>query len=240
MSPEGLIRWAFETYGERFALVTSFQSEGMILLDMAVRIAPSIRVITIDTGRLPEETHQVIRTASARYGVSVEIVEPDRVEVESMVGRHGVDLFRNDVAYRKLCCQIRKVRPLEKTLRELDAWAVGLRRDQSEARASLRRAEIAEGRLKLSPLADWTALDVEDYLDKHDVPRHPLYAAGYASIGCAPCTRAIQPGEHERAGRWWWELGTDKECGIHFTANGKAARQVDVLLDEVLAAAGHA
>ena len=235
-----LLGWAIETYADRFALVTSFQAEGMVLLDMAVRIAPRIRVITVDTGRLPDETHRMIDTVERRYGLRVEVALPEPAEVDNMVSRHGLDLFFNDVPYRKLCCHIRKVRPLENKLRSLDAWAVGLRRSQAETRAGLAKVEEVEGRIKLSPLADWTSTEVEEYLQKHDVPRHPLYSQGYASIGCAPCTRAIRPGEGERAGRWWWESDSDKECGIHFTPEGRAARQVDVLIDEVLSAVHHA
>jgi phosphoadenylyl-sulfate reductase (thioredoxin) len=121
-------------------------------------------------------------------------------------------------------------------LRELKAWVAGLRRGQNESRADVRKIEEIEGKLKLSPLADWTAADVSDYIRKHDVPVHPLYAAGYRSIGCAPCTRAVAAGEDERAGRWWWELDASKECGIHFSAEGKAERKLDVLLSEVLEA----
>jgi len=120
------------------------------------------------------------------------------------------------VAYRSLCCHIRKVRPLERKLAEVRAYAVGLRRGQSEMRQSLRKiSEEQHGRLKISPLADWTKQQVVEYISAHDVPRHALYAAGYTSIGCDPCTRATSPGEDERAGRWWWEQEEQKECGLH-------------------------
>jgi len=208
----------------------------MVIVDMAARIDLAVRVITVDTGRLPEETHHMIDTVRDRYGIRVETVFPDASEVGEMVRLHGMNLFYRDGASRLLCCQVRKVRPLERKLESFKAWVVGLRRGQSESRAQLEKAAMDEGRLKLSPLAEWTQEQVRGYLREHDVPRHPLYAAGYTSIGCAPCTRASQPGEEERAGRWWWENGQPKECGIHFTPEGRLRRRVDVLLDEVLQA----
>ena len=229
-----LIRWAIATYGSSLAFTTSFQDEGMVIVDMAVRMSASVRVITIDTGRLPEATHHMIDTVRERYGIMVETVFPDAGEVGEMVHRHGMNLFHHEAALRLLCCQVRKVRPLERKLQEFSAWVVGLRRSQSEARASLTNADFVDGRLKLSPLADWSRGQVADYIRTHNVPRHPLYAEGYTSIGCGPCTRATGSGENERAGRWWWETDQAKECGIHFTAEGRVRRRVDVLLEEVL------
>jgi phosphoadenylyl-sulfate reductase (thioredoxin) len=135
-----------------------------------------------------------------------------------------------------LCCSVRKVRPLERKLEEFSAWVTGLRRGQSALRAELPKLEIRDGRAKISPLAGWTSEELEEYLERRRVPRHPLYARGYTSIGCAPCTRATEAGEDERAGRWWWEQDADKECGIHFSAQGRAERRVDVLLRELTAA----
>ena len=235
-SAPALLEWALGEFGNSLAIATAFQAEGMVILDIAARISPAVRVFTLDTGRLPEETYRMIETVRERYGVTVETVAPDTGEVEAMVELHGPNLFYREVALRNLCCEVRKVRPLERKLRELKAWAAGLRRGQNESRADVRKIEEIEGKLKLSPLADWTAAQVSEYISKHDVPVHPLYAAGYRSIGCAPCTRAVAPGEDERAGRWWWELDASKECGIHFTPEGKAERKLDVLLSEVLEA----
>jgi phosphoadenylyl-sulfate reductase (thioredoxin) len=165
------------------------------------------------------------------------VVTPDEREVETMVGRYGHDLFRDAVAKRLLCCEIRKVRPLERSLANLDAYVVGLRRSQSSTRENVQHIEEVNGKVRISPLADWTRDDVERYIAEHDVPRHPLYALGYTSIGCGPCTRATAAGEHERAGRWWWEQDAAKECGLHFGADGSVRREIDVLLDEVLASA---
>lgn len=236
-SATDILAWAFETYGSDFAVSTSFQAEGMVIVDMASRLVKNPRVITLDTGRLPGETYQMIETVHDRYGIRVEMVCPDGRELESMLALHGPNLFYRETPRRMLCCEIRKVRPLARKLKELKAWAVGLRRSQNESRANVLKVDRDAQPVKLSPLADWTSAQVGDYIRLHDVPRHPLYAQGYSSIGCAPCTRAIEPGEDERAGRWWWEQDAQKECGIHFTADGRARRTVDVLLEEVLGSA---
>ncbi|MBV8820292.1 MAG: phosphoadenylyl-sulfate reductase, partial [Acidobacteriaceae bacterium] len=222
------------TYSSRFAIVTSFQAEGMVLVDMAARMDPNVRVVTIDTGRLPDETYEMIETVRERYQIRVETIAPAGDEVAAMVTRFGPNLFYQDTDKRKLCCEIRKVRPLGRKLAEVDAYAVGLRREQSELRADVLKTESDQGRLKLSPLADWTRAEVWRYVAENDVPVHPLYARGYASIGCGPCTRAIAPGDGERAGRWWWENDAAKECGIHVSPDGRMQRQLDVMLDEVL------
>jgi thioredoxin-dependent adenylylsulfate APS reductase len=231
---EELLGWAIRRYDQRFAISTSFQKHGLVMIDMAARIDPSVRVFTLDTGRLPQETFDVMEAVREKYGVRIEVVAPDAGEVERMTTLHGANLFYGDPALRKLCCHVRKTRPLERKLREVDAWAVGLRREQSEERASIARVESADGRLKLSPLADWTSEQVERYVIERQVPRHPLEEKGYTSIGCAPCTRAVRPGEHERAGRWWWEQDGSKECGIHVTPNGQMRRELDVLLEDIL------
>lgn len=233
-SPSELLQWAMDKFGSRFAISTSFQKEGMVLIDMAARINPQVRILSLDTGRLPPETYEIVETVRQRYGVRVEMVSPDAGEVAAMVTQHGPNLFYGGLPERKLCCHVRKVRPFERKLKELDAYAVGLRRDQSTERESVTPVTEIDGKLKLSPLAAWTATQVEKYLAEHEVPLHPLYAKSYTSIGCAPCTRATLPGEAERAGRWWWEEGLDKECGLHFTPEGKIVRRVDVLLHDVL------
>jgi len=229
-----ILSWALETYGAEFAISTSFQAEGMVIIDMAARLAKKPRIMTLDTGRLPAETYQMIETVRERYGIAVEMIFPDAAEVESMVVLHGPNLFYQETAKRMLCCNIRKVRPLDRKLRELKAWAVGLRRSQNEERGEVLKVDLDAKPVKISPLADWSREQVDDYIRQNEVPMHPLYARGYTSIGCDPCTRAVEAGEPERAGRWWWEQDAGKECGIHFTADGKAQRTVDVLLEEVL------
>lgn len=229
-----LVNWAVDTYGDRLAVVTSFQYEGMVIVDMAARRSSDVRVVTLDTGRLPAETYDMIEMVRARYGVQVEVISPDAGEIERMVSKHGPNLFYESVALRSTCCHFRKVRPLNRKLAGFDAWLTGLRRSQSDSRESLSQVTTEQGRLKISPLADWTPEDVQAYTRANDVPVHPLYAKGYTSIGCGPCSRATEAGEDERAGRWWWETGAAKECGLHFTPDGRAVRAVDVLIREIL------
>ena len=197
----------------------------MVIVDLASRISSDVRVFTIDTGRLPQETYQMMEIVRQRYGIHVEVVFPERQDVEQMVTLHGPNLFYASVPSRERCCEVRKVRPLERKLATLKAWASGLRREQSRTRINIPKVEKQGERIKLNPLADWTAAQVEEYIRKNHVPMHPLYARGYASIGCAPCTRAVEAGEDERAGRWWWERDTKKECGIHFGADGTVRRE---------------
>ncbi len=231
---EELIRWAAERFPKRLALVTSFQREGMVILDMAARVAPGMPIFTLDTGRLPESTYRMIEKVRERYGIAVNMIFPDAGETQRMTTGHGPNLFRAEVSSRLLCCQIRKVRPLARVMAGYEATLVGLRREQGETRATLQQVDWRATPVKLAPLAAWTASEVADYSALHSVPEHPLYAEGYRSVGCDPCTRAVQPGEDERAGRWWWESDVAKECGLHFTADGRAQRRVDVLLEEVL------
>jgi phosphoadenosine phosphosulfate reductase len=236
-SAERVLRWGLETFGDRIAVCTSFQAEGMVILDMAARLRPDVRVFTIDTGRLPEQTYDLMAEVSRRYGIRVEVVLPDSAEVEAMVTLHGPNLFYESAPHRMLCCEVRKVRPLERKLRTLDAWITGLRRSQSDTRADIRKVEVdaTHGSIvRISPLADWSWTQVQDYIREQDVPRHSLYAQGYTSIGCAPCTRPPLEGQDARSGRWWWETGTRKECGIHFSPDGRVRRDVDILLEEIL------
>lgn len=223
-SPSEILAWAFEKYGESFAIATSFQKEGMVILDLASQITPRPRVFTLDTCRLPAETHQMIETVRERYGIDTEIVLPDAADVREMVSVGGENLFYRSVESRRLCCDVRKVRPLERKLSTLQAWATGIRRDQSETRARTPKVDWFATPVKINPLANWTAAQVEEYTRANGVPVHRLYARGYTSIGCAPCTRAVEPGEDLRAGRWWWEQDAGKECGIHFDPVRKVRR----------------
>ncbi|HKV08525.1 MAG TPA: phosphoadenylyl-sulfate reductase [Thermoanaerobaculia bacterium] len=217
-TPQALIAYALERWGSEVAICTSFQAEGMAILDMAWRIDPKVRVFTVDTGRLPQETYDVMEEVRQRYGVEVEVYFPDAKQIENMVRRFGPNLFQRAVEARLLCCNVRKVEPIRGVLEGLDAWITGLRRDQWASRANIRKIEIDHehgGLAKINPLADWTLEEVKEYNAAHAVPEHPLYAKGFTSIGCAPCTRATAAGEDPRAGRWWWEKNAPKECGIH-------------------------
>jgi phosphoadenosine phosphosulfate reductase len=217
--PEFVLEWAIDRFSPRLGISTAFQIDGVALIDMAYNLDPEIRVFSVDTGRLPDETHELIARLRDRYpGLNLEVVEPDAEHVRRMVGAKGLDLFRESVENRLLCCNVRKVQPLNKHLAKLDAWITGLRRDQWATRTNIRKVEIDHDHgaiVKLNPLAEWTKDEVWDYVREHDVPYHSLYDRGYTSIGCAPCTRAVEPGEAERAGRWWWETNAPKECGIH-------------------------
>jgi phosphoadenosine phosphosulfate reductase len=221
-----LVSWAISTYGDEFAIATAFQKEGMVIVDLACRAAGprSCRVFTLDTGRLPEETYRMMEAVREHYGIVVETVTPRNDELERVVAGHGPNLFYRSPELRALCCDVRKVRPLQRKLREFQAWATGLRREQSETRANVRKAEEVDGRLRLCPLADWSGEQVDRYIRENGVPLHDLYRLGYTSIGCECCTRAVAPGEDPRAGRWWWEEQSRKECGIHFAGDGAVRR----------------
>ncbi|MGH8910451.1 MAG: phosphoadenylyl-sulfate reductase [Egibacteraceae bacterium] len=217
--PEDVIEWGLDTFGDRAAIVTALQGDGLVVLDMAYRMRPDVRVVTVNTGRLPASTLAFLDQVRARYPKARwDVLAPDAREVEAMVARNGPDLFRDTVGLRLLCCQIRKVRPLLRALDGLDAWFTGLRRDQWASRAAIRKVELDhdhDGIVKLNALADWSKEETWEYVEAHGVPVHPLYAQGYTSIGCQPCTRAVAPGQDERSGRWWWETGAPKECGMH-------------------------
>lgn len=218
-SAEALLSHALGRWGRRIAVGTAFQDEGLVVLDLAVRIDPRVRVFTLDTGRLPAETHRFVERVRQHYGIEVEVHLPDPADVEPLVRRFGTELFRHSVERRLACCRARKVAPMGRVLSTLDAWITGLRREQAPTRAEIPKIgpdPRHPGVIKVNPLADWNAADVAAYLERHSVPRHPLYARGYASIGCAPCTRPTPPGADPRAGRWWWEREQPKECGLHW------------------------
>jgi phosphoadenosine phosphosulfate reductase len=219
---ERTLRWGLDRFAPRIALSASFGSpEGMVMLDIMHRIEPlRTRVFTIDTGRLPQETYNLIDRVRDRYEIEVEVYFPRPERLQAMVREKGMNLFYESVENRKLCCAIRKVEPLERALEGLDAWISGLRSGQAATRTDVKVIEVDTvhgDRIKLNPLATWTRPEVWDYVRKHDVPVNALHAHGYPSVGCAPCSRAIREGEDERAGRWWWEQAETRECGIHTT-----------------------
>jgi phosphoadenosine phosphosulfate reductase len=221
----GLLRQALAQFGERMALASSLGAEDQVLLHMLSTLTPSPRVFTLDTGRLPQETYDLMAATTAKYGIRIEVAFPDRREVERLVNEGGPNLFYDGIPQRRACCRVRKVLPLERKLGELDAWITGLRREQSPTRTAVPRVEwdAEHGLVKLNPLAEWTRAQVWDYLRTHDVPYSRLHDQGYPSLGCAPCTRAVADGEDERAGRWWWEHPEHKECGLHIR-DGKVVR----------------
>jgi thioredoxin-dependent adenylylsulfate APS reductase len=218
-APEAVLSWAYETF-PRLVIVASFQAESSVLIDMASRIKDGANVLTLDTGRLPQQTYDMIDRVRDRYGIEVQVVSPDAADLQDMVGRHGANLFLESPAMRRLCCDVRKSRPLARALAGYDAWVTGVRREQAQTRSHT--AVVAadpehEGLTKIAPLAAWSKQQVWAYIRDHDLPYHSLYDLGYTSIGCAPCTRATTAGEDERAGRWWWEENEVKECGLHWS-----------------------
>jgi len=217
--PQVVLEWALERFSPRIAISTALQVDGVALVDMAYELDPGVRVFTVDTGRLPEESFELVEKLRERYpGLNLDILSPEAGHVQNLVRRNGPNLFYRSVENRLLCCQVRKVLPLQRYLHGLDAWITGLRRDQWATRTNIRKVEIDHDHgaiVKLNPLAEWTEDEVWDYVREREIPYHPLYDRGYTSIGCAPCTRATTTGEDKRAGRWWWETNAPKECGIH-------------------------
>jgi len=218
-APETVLQWAFETF-PRLVIVASFQAESSVLIDMASRIRRDAKVLTLDTGRLPQQTYDMIDRVRDRYGIDVQVVSPDASDLQEMVGTRGANLFYRSPEMRRLCCDVRKSRPLARALAGYDAWVTGVRREQAHTRSHT--AVVAadpehEGLTKIAPLAAWTKDQVWSYIRENELPYHALYDLGYTSIGCEPCTRATTAGEDERAGRWWWEVNEVKECGLHWS-----------------------
>lgn len=198
-------------------LATSFGAEDMVLLDLICKHAPGIEVFTLDTGRLPKETYELMQEVKTHYQKEVQVYYPDTAQIEAFVTSNGPNAFYDSVEMRKQCCGIRKVQPLNRALTDKKAWLTGMRRSQSVTRAELPVSEWDDdhGLQKFSPLTDWSNGNVWAYIRAFEVPYNKLHDEGYGSIGCAPCTRAITAGEDIRAGRWWWENPETKECGLH-------------------------
>jgi thioredoxin-dependent adenylylsulfate APS reductase len=225
LDAEGVLRLTIETLGAgRVALSASFGPEDIVILDLLTRVVPGPRVFTLDTGRLPEETHALIERVRERFAVDVEVYVPDAMDVEAMVAERGPNLFYRSLDDRLRCCDVRKVRPLRRALATTDGWITGLRRDQTRTRARTPKVglDLEHGLIwKVAPLADWTDDAVWAHIRAADLPYNPLHDRGYPSIGCAPCTRAVGPGEDPRAGRWWWETEGGRECGLHVPSGAR-------------------
>jgi phosphoadenosine phosphosulfate reductase len=221
--PAAVVKWAVDRFGARIAVASSFSVEDCVLIDLAHKASGGkARVFALDTGRLHDETYQTAERVRMKYGVEIEWMFPRREAVEQLVRIKGLYSFRDSLDNRHECCGIRKVEPLGRALADLDAWFTGLRREQSVTRTEGAEVEVdaAHGDMtKVNPLIGWTMEQVRAYAKAHAVPVHPLHDKGFPSIGCAPCTRAIQPGDHPRAGRWWWEDPENKECGIHLPSS---------------------
>lgn len=210
---------AFDHFGSDICMATSFQLGGLVLLDMLHQIGKPVRVFSIDTGRLPEETFECAESIRRKYGINVEWVFPQFKDVQTLETEKGLFSFKDSLVNRRECCGIRKVEPLGRALEGYSAWITGRRLDQSEMRDGLEFIEqdpVHSGMVKINPLIHWSKPDLWYYVEEHQVPHNRLYDEGYLSIGCAPCTRPCREGETERAGRWWWENTEEhKECGLH-------------------------
>ena len=228
-----LLREAARDYAP-VVFANSFGAEDMVLTDLIWghgTDGPDIGIFSLDTGRLPAATSELIARAERHYGRRLEILYPERSSVETLVGTHGINGFYDSVDARKACCHARKVEPLRRALDGKKAWVTGLRAAQSPTREALKPVTFDEtfGLVKINPLADWTEHDVWIYLHGRSVPYNALHDQDYPSIGCAPCTRAVRPGEDIRAGRWWWESPATKECGLH-VVDGRLQRSAPALV----------
>ncbi len=214
---EEIVRWAADTFGSDIVLASSFGAEDVALIDIVAKVAPGIRIFTLDTGRLHDETYDVMERVRVRYGLPIQSYFPDREAVETLEREKGFYSFRESIEARKECCGIRKVEPLRRALAGMKAWMTGLRAAQAVTRTDMAAVEwdAGNGLAKVNPLIEWSEEQVWRYVRDNSVPYNLLHDRGFPSIGCAPCTRAVKPGEDIRAGRWWWENPENKECGLH-------------------------
>ncbi|WLT31195.1 phosphoadenylyl-sulfate reductase [Geothrix sp. PMB-07] len=217
-SAEQVLAFAAETFGNRLAFACSLGLEDVAVVDLLSRLPRAPRIFFLDTGRLNPETYDTLSALRRRYSLPIETYFPRHEAVEAYVNSHGPNAFYQTLELRKACCAIRKLEPLSRALTGADAWITGLRSDQAPTRTGLERFEIDNahgGILKINPLADWSLEQTWAHVRQHEVPYNRLHDQGFPSIGCAPCTRAVGPGEDIRAGRWWWETPEHKECGLH-------------------------
>lgn len=216
-SPGEVISFFTGRFPGQVAFATSLGAEDQVIHKLIAENGNDIMIFTLDTGRMFQETYDLLDITEKKYGMKIQVFFPVSEDVEEMVSSHGINLFYESVRNRKLCCHIRKVEPLKRALHGMKAWITGQRREQSSTREELAIVEWDErhGMIKVNPLADWSQEQVWDFIRKKGIPYNPLHYKGYPSIGCLPCTRAVQPGEDIRAGRWWWENKNNRECGIH-------------------------
>ena len=228
LAADEIIKLTAAEFGAKVTFASSLGEEDQVITDMIARLAPTVGIFTLDTGRLYQETYDLLAKTQKRYdNLRFKVFFPDAKAVEEMVQAKGINLFYESIENRKLCCGIRKVEPLKRALADVDAWIVGLRKEQAVTRSDIQIFEWdgANQKIKVNPLANWTLAQVHDYIREHKVDVNPLHAKGFISIGCAPCTRAVKPGEDIRAGRWWWENPEQKECGLHDNPKWKKNRE---------------
>ncbi|MFW6293971.1 MAG: phosphoadenylyl-sulfate reductase [Spirochaetota bacterium] len=217
LSAAEVLRWAASTFGERLTVASSLGAEDQVLAHMISAANLGIPVFTLDTGRMFNESYELMSATQRELGIKIRPYFPDASQVEQMVAERGINLFYDSVELRKRCCHVRKVEPLRRALAGKEAWITGLRRSQSVTRSSLGTIEWDEQNelVKISPLAEWSEDVVWEYIRANAVPYNELHDRGFPSIGCAPCTRAVEPGADPRSGRWWWEQPEHRECGLH-------------------------
>ncbi len=216
--PEEILRKGLSCVEGPVALASSFSAEDVVLLDLLHKIERRVQVFALDTGRLPEETLEIAETVRLRYQLEIDWYFPERDAVEKLEREKGLFSFRESLQNRQQCCYIRKVEPLQRALKGLAGWITGQRREQGTSRSLLQPIEVDlanSGIIKLNPLCYWNERQLQAYVKEQRLPINRLHLQGYPSIGCAPCSRAVQPGEDPRAGRWWWENPAHKECGLH-------------------------
>lgn len=216
-APEEVIRFFISHYKEKVAFSSSLGLEDQVITHIIAEIDKSTRIFTLDTGRVFPETYSLIYRTNDRYDINIQVYFPDYKDVEEMVNKKGINLFYESIENRKECCRIRKIEPLKRAFKGLDAWICGLRREQSVTRNDMQVVEwdANNNLVKINPLINWTEQQVWDYIRENNIPYNVLHDKGFPSIGCQPCTRAVKPGEDIRAGRWWWENPEQKECGLH-------------------------
>jgi phosphoadenosine phosphosulfate reductase len=216
---------AVRDYG-RVVYSSSLGAESLVLTDLIWTRVPQIEIFTLDTGRLHEETLNLIERLERRYGRRMQVFYPNPEALQAWVSANGINGFFNSVEARQGCCGVRKIEPFKRAIAGAGAWVTGVRREQSKTRALAQPVEKDEangGIMKISPILEWTHEEVWHYIKSRRLPYNPLHDKGFPSIGCAPCTRAVEPGEDSRAGRWWWENSDSKECGLHPRIRSKPA-----------------
>ena len=220
-SPADLLHWTIQKFPEGLVFTSSFSAEDMVILHLIHTLKLPIEIITLDTGRLPEETYELMEQVKLRYNLPIKVCFPNTTQIEKLVSEKGFFSFRMSIENRKECCRLRKIEPLKRALHGKKIWITGIRQGQSITREVARKVEYdaSFNVIKINPLLDWSEEEIWDFIKKNDVPFNRLHTQGYPSIGCAPCTRAIKPGEDIRAGRWWWETPEQKECGLHGYCN---------------------
>lgn len=215
--PREVLSWFATAFNGKIAFSTSLGAEDQVITHLLASLGKQIRIFTLDTGRCFQETYDLLDITTKKYSIEIAVLFPQTSSVEAMVNDKGINLFYDSIENRRLCCDLRKKEPLKRALRGMEVWITGMRQEQSVTRSGAALIEWDDSAqiIKLNPLIYWTNDMVWSYIRQHHIPYNELHDRGYPSIGCSPCTRAVQPGEDIRAGRWWWELPQNKECGLH-------------------------